>query len=115
MSDAVSVESEDTELSEAEEVHYCVFLNNTGIYGANDIFVYKGNLDASSNWWGSNQKPDGSRVQVFVGNLTLNNWVILNLTQNQLESNALFVKKIYLKISNFYAPNVVIKYFVSNA
>ena len=68
-------------LSEAKEVHYCVFLNNTGIYGANDIFVYKGNLDASSNWWGSNQKPDDSRVQVFVGNLTLNNWVILNLTR----------------------------------
>lgn len=69
-------------LSEAKQVHYCVFINNTGIYGANDIFVYKGDLDASSNWWGSNQKPDASRVQVFVGNLTLTNWVILNLTQN---------------------------------
>ena len=68
-------------LSDAKDVHYCVFINNTGIYGANDIFVYKGNLNASSNWWGSNQKPDASRVQVFVGNLTLTNWVILNLTQ----------------------------------
>ena len=68
-------------LSNPKEVHYCVFLNNTGIYGADDIFVYKANLDASSNWWGSNQKPDSSRVEVFVGNFTLNDWVILNLTQ----------------------------------
>ncbi|WP_296882395.1 hypothetical protein [uncultured Methanobrevibacter sp.] len=68
-------------LSEPNEVHYCVFLNNTGLYGPSDIFVYKGNLNASSNWWGSNQKPDDSKVQVFIGNLTLENWVILNITQ----------------------------------
>ena len=68
-------------LSEPNEVHYCVFLNNTGLYGPSDIFMYKGSLNASGNWWGSNQKPDDSRVQVFVGNLTLENWVILNLTQ----------------------------------
>ena len=69
-------------LSEAKQVHYCVFMNNTGLYGANDIFVYKGDLNCSSNWWGSNQKPDTSRVQVFVGSLILKDWVILNLTQN---------------------------------
>ncbi len=67
-------------LSEPSEVHYCVFINNTGLYGPSDIFLYKGNLNASGNWWGSNQKPDDSKVQVFVGNLTLENWVILNLT-----------------------------------
>lgn len=72
-------------LSEAREVHYCVFLNNTGIYGANDIFVYKGTLNCSSNWWGSNQKPDSSRVQVFVGNLVLDNWVVFNITQDKDE------------------------------
>ena len=68
-------------LSEPSEVHYCVFINNTGLYGPSDIFLYKGNLNASGNWWGSNQKPDSSKVEVFVGNLTLENWVILNLTQ----------------------------------
>ena len=68
-------------LFEPREVHYCVFVNNTGIYGADDIFVYKGDLNASGNWWGSNQKPDTSRVQVFIGNLILDNWVVMNLTQ----------------------------------
>lgn len=70
-------------LSNPKEVHYCVFINNTGIYGANDVFVYKGNLNASSNWWGSNQKPDKSRIEVFVGDLILENWIIMNVTQNQ--------------------------------
>ncbi len=69
-------------LSQPEEVHYCVFINNTGLYGADDIFVYKGNLNCSGNWWGSNQKPNLERVQVFIGNLTIDNWVILNLTQD---------------------------------
>ena len=68
-------------LSDPSQVHYCVFVNNTGLYGPSDIFLYKGDLNASCNWWGSNQKPDDSRVQVFLGNLTLDNWVILNLTQ----------------------------------
>ncbi|WP_296791369.1 Ig-like domain-containing protein [uncultured Methanobrevibacter sp.] len=66
-------------LNNASQVHYCVFLNNTGIYGGNDLFLYSGNLDASSNWWGSNQKPDTSRIQVFIGNLTIDNWVIMGL------------------------------------
>ena len=70
-------------LSEPKEVHYCVFLNNTGSYGGNDIFIYKGRLNCSSNWWGSNQKPDSSRVQVFIGDLILENWVVLNVTQDK--------------------------------
>lgn len=69
-------------LSNPSEVHYCVFLNNTGIYGADDIFVYNGVLNASGNWWGSNQKPDKSRVEVFLGSLILENWVVMNLTQD---------------------------------
>ena len=66
-------------LSNPKEVHYSVFINNTGIYGANDIFVYKGDLNASSNWWGSNQKPNSDRVHVFIGTLTLDDWVIMSL------------------------------------
>ncbi|WP_298502055.1 hypothetical protein [uncultured Methanobrevibacter sp.] len=65
-------------LSNPKEVHYCVFLNNSATYDADDIFIYKGNLNASGNWWGSNQNP-GNRVHVFIGNLTLDDWVIMDL------------------------------------
>ncbi|WP_407409748.1 hypothetical protein [Methanobrevibacter sp.] len=65
-------------LSNPKEVHYCVFINNTATYGADDIFVYKGVLNASSNWWGSNQHPE-NRVQVFIGTLILDDWVIMDL------------------------------------
>jgi len=60
-------------------VHYSVFLNNSATYGGNDIFVYDGEVDYSSNWWGSNQKPDGNRIFVHIGSLTLDNWVIMSL------------------------------------
>ena len=66
-------------LSGPSEVHYCVFVNNTATYDANDIFVYNGDLNASENWWGSNQKPLNDRVHVFIGKLTLDNWVIMSL------------------------------------
>lgn len=65
-------------LSNPKEVHYCVFINNSATYDADDIFVYKGDLNASSNWWGSNQNP-GNRVHVFIGTLTLDDWVIMDL------------------------------------
>ena len=67
-------------LSNCTEVHYCVFINNTAIYGANDIFLYSGNLNCSGNWWGDNQKPDVSKVQVFLGNLIIDDWVIMSIT-----------------------------------
>ena len=66
-------------LNNASQVNYCVFVNNTGLYGADDIFLYNGNLNASANWWGNNQKPDSERVQVFIGNLTLDNWVVMTM------------------------------------
>ena len=62
-----------------KEVHYCVFVNNSATYEGNDIFVYKGNLNASSNWWGSNQKPGIDRVRVFIGDLIIDDWVIMSL------------------------------------
>ncbi|WP_406536924.1 hypothetical protein [Methanobrevibacter sp.] len=65
-------------LSGPREVHYCVFINNSATYDADEIFVYKGDLNASSNWWGSNQNP-GKRVHVFIGTLTLDDWVIMDL------------------------------------
>ena len=66
-------------LNNASNVHYCVFVNNSAVYGGNDIFLYNGNLDATSNWWGSNQKPDDSRIQVFIGNLIIDDWVVMTL------------------------------------
>lgn len=66
-------------LSNCSEVHYCVFINNTATYGGNDLFLYTGNLNCSSNWWGNNQKPDLSRVYVFLGNLIIDDWVVMSI------------------------------------
>ena len=66
-------------LSNSNEVHYCIFVNNTADYSGNDIFVYKGDLNCSSNWWGSNQKPNSTAITVFIGTLTLDDWVILTM------------------------------------
>jgi len=68
-------------LSNCSDVHYCIFVNNTATYGGNDIFCYSGDLNCSSNWWGSNQKPDSSRIYAFLGNLIIDDWVIMSITQ----------------------------------
>lgn len=60
-------------------VHYSVFVNNTAAYEGNDIFSYSGDVDYSSNWWGDNQKPDSEKVYLFLGNLKLDNWIIMEL------------------------------------
>ena len=66
-------------LANTKTVHYCVFLNNSATYSGSDIFVYDGVVDYSSNWWGTNQKPDSNRIFVHIGTLTLNNWIIMSL------------------------------------
>ena len=66
-------------LSNCKEVHYCAFINNSATYGGNDMFLYSGDLNCSSNWWGDNQKPDVSRVYVFLGNLIIDDWVIMSI------------------------------------
>ncbi|MFM5883007.1 hypothetical protein [Methanobrevibacter gottschalkii] len=66
-------------LSGSKEIHYSIFINNSAAFGGNDVFVYNGDLNCSSNWWGSNQKPDSSRVFVFIGTLVLDDWVILTM------------------------------------
>lgn len=73
-------------VSNAEEVHYCVFVNNSAAYGGDDIFVYSGNINCSGNWWGSNQKPSNDRVFVFIGTLTLDDWVIMTM---DIENNVI--------------------------
>ncbi len=66
-------------LANTKTVHYSVFLNNSATYSGSDVFVYDGEVDYSSNWWGTNQKPDSNRIFVHIGTLTLNNWVIMSL------------------------------------
>lgn len=61
------------------EVHYSVFVNNTAYYEGNDIFSYSGDVNYSSNWWGDNQKPDSSKIYIFLSTLTLNDWIIMTL------------------------------------
>ncbi|WP_407413341.1 Ig-like domain repeat protein [Methanobrevibacter sp.] len=60
-------------------VHYSVFVNNTAAYEGNDIFSYSGDVDYSSNWWGDNQKPGSEKVYLFLGNLKLDDWIIMEL------------------------------------
>jgi len=60
-------------------VHYCVFVDNAAYYWGDDIYSYKVDVDCSSNWWGSNQKPDNDRIYVFLASLTINDWIIMSL------------------------------------
>ena len=66
-------------VSKTNKIHYCVFVNNTSLYGGNDIFSQSGDVDYSTNWWGDNQKPGSERIFKFLGTLTLNDWVIMSL------------------------------------
>ena len=69
-------------------VHYSVFVNNTAAYEGNDIFSYSGDVDYSSNWWGDNQKPNSEKVYLFLGNLKLDDWIIMglvNVTDNKVK------------------------------
>ncbi|WP_406536926.1 hypothetical protein [Methanobrevibacter sp.] len=67
-------------LSNCSEVHYCVFINNSATYEGNDLFLYAGDLNCSSNWWGDNQKPGLSKVYVFLGDLIIDDWIIMSIT-----------------------------------
>ena len=66
-------------VSASKQVHYCVFVNNTAKYSGNDIYSASGDVDYSSNWWGDNQKPTTDNIFIFLGNLKLNDWVIMSL------------------------------------
>lgn len=65
-------------VSNTKEVHYCVFVNNSAEYGGNDIYSYSGDVDYSSNWWGDNQKPGSDKIFIFLGNLKLDDWIIMS-------------------------------------
>ena len=69
-----------------KEVHYSVFVNNSAYYEGNDIFSYSGDVDYSSNWWGDNQKPNSKKIYLFLGNLKLDNWIIMSLVNLSKDS-----------------------------
>ncbi len=72
------------------EVHYCVFVNNTAQYEGDDIFSYSGDVNYSSNWWGDNQKPDSGKVYIFLGNLIMDDWIVMtfeNISKNTFEAS----------------------------
>ena len=64
-------------VSASKTIHYCVFINNTARYAGNDIYSSSGDVDYSSNWWGDNQKPTSEKIFIFLGTLTLNDWIIM--------------------------------------
>ena len=66
-------------VANAKEVHYSVFVNNTSVYGGNDIFSSPDDADYSTNWWGDNQKPGDDKVFKFLGTLTISDWIIMSL------------------------------------
>lgn len=57
-----------------------IFINNTAKYLGNDIFNRLGTMNASSNWWGSNEGPTKEKAYRFLGDLILDNWVIMTLS-----------------------------------
>jgi hypothetical protein len=58
-----------------------VFVNNSANLGS-DVFVYGGSVYLSNNWWGLNSGPTHSRVYRFLGDVYIDNWVILTLSVN---------------------------------
>ena len=68
-----------------------IFINNTAKYLGDDLFNRLGTMNASSNWWGSNEGPADSKVYRFLGNLIIDDWVVMGLeidnsTQNENEN-----------------------------
>lgn len=69
------------------EVHFNRIVGNTAPTGG-DLYCTGGTLDATSNWWGSNN-PDGSRFSnggdsSGVGTINYNPWIILKINGTPL-------------------------------
>lgn len=89
----------------AKEVHYCVFVNNAAKYAGNDIFS-KGNGDYSSNWWGDNQKPDSDKVFIFLGDLKLDDWVVMSFESVSAYNVVVSLSKVLDVNGNYHKLNV---------
>ena len=58
-------------------IRYSVFVNNTAKYKGNAVYSSSDDVDYSTNWWGDNQKPDSDDIFIFLGNLKLDDWIIM--------------------------------------
>ncbi|MCK9151554.1 right-handed parallel beta-helix repeat-containing protein [Methanobacterium alcaliphilum] len=65
-------------------VSYSVFVNNTGEYLANNVFNRIGTSYLSFNWWGSSSGPDNTDVYRFLGDVYIDNWVIMDMIMDDL-------------------------------
>ncbi len=63
-------------------VRFCRIIGNEAGYGSDiyDMYSYSETVDATLNWWGSNEDP-GSRVY---GDVTISPWLVFNLTANPI-------------------------------
>ncbi|MGN1362767.1 MAG: hypothetical protein ACI4VU_03465 [Methanobrevibacter sp.] len=81
-------------------IKYSIFLDNKAKYLGNDIFNRLGTMNASSNWWGSNEGPNSDKAYRFLGNLILDNWIIMTLNLENYTKDNYTVKVGLNKLTN---------------
>ncbi|OWT33614.1 hypothetical protein BGI41_01520 [Methanobrevibacter sp. 87.7] len=81
-------------------IKYSIFLDNKAKYLGNDIFNRIGTMNASSNWWGSNEGPNSDKAYRFLGNLILDNWIIMTLNLDNYTNDNYTVKVALNKLTN---------------
>jgi hypothetical protein len=62
-------------------INHTVFINNNANFGK-DILNKNGYGYISNCWWGSNSGPAGDKVFSSIGEVLIENWVIMTLTTN---------------------------------
>lgn len=81
-------------------IKYSIFINNTAKYLGNDLFNKDGMMNASSNWWGSNQGPTSDKAYRFLGDLILDNWIVMTLNIENYTGDNYTVKVSLNKLTN---------------
>ena len=81
-------------------IKYSIFLNNKATYLGNDVFNRLGKMNASSNWWGSNEGPISDKAYRFLGDLILDNWIIMTLNLDNYTNDNYTVKVGLNKLTN---------------
>lgn len=81
-------------------VRYSVFLNNTAKYLGNDVFNRYGTMNISYNWWGSNEGPTSSKAHRFLGNLIIDDWIIMDINMKNYTDDSYDVEVGLNKLTN---------------
>lgn len=88
-------------------VHFSSFVNNTATKTGNTIYCDNyGSVNATINWWGSNNPAFSSLVG---GNVDYSPWMVLNITSNTVTvkkggSAAITVNMLYDSDGNYHNP-----------